>query len=77
MQICIYRKKYVNGSGNSERNVKNKNKNTTLRYIHLCHQKPNPTRETVPLPEIKSAKMQNGISFKGKKEHTICFFEKS
>jgi hypothetical protein len=54
MQTRIYRKKFVNGSVNSEGHLKKIKKKQARRLfrprsIHLCHQKPNPARETVPL----------------------------
>jgi hypothetical protein len=52
MQTRIYRKKYANGSVKSQGHLKKYIKNpgaTLIRSIHLCHQKPSPTRETVPL----------------------------
>jgi hypothetical protein len=74
MQTCIYRKKYVNGTGNSERNVKNiKNQARSLDLsIYVIKSLIQLVRQS---QKIKSAKMPR--SFKGKKEHTICFFEKS
>jgi hypothetical protein len=49
-KLALIGKKYVNGSVNLEGN---KNKNLARRFlwpisIHICHQKPNTARETVP-----------------------------
>ncbi len=61
-QTRIHRKKYVNGSVNSEGHLKNIYINQAWRLfrprsIHLSHKKPNPARETVllvPLIVFKS-----------------------
>ncbi len=58
MQIHIYRMKRVNGSENSKEHLKKYLKIQARRLswprsIHLCHQKPNPARETVPLRQQK------------------------
>jgi hypothetical protein len=57
MQTRIYRKKYVNGSVMARRDIK-KIENQARRLftpipIYLCHQKPYPARETVPLSQEK------------------------
>jgi hypothetical protein len=55
MQTRINRKKYVNVSVNSEGLFKNKNQARRLFRpisIHLCHQKPDTARETVPLNHL-------------------------
>jgi hypothetical protein len=54
MQTRIYRKKYVNSSVYFEGHLKKFFLNQARRLfrprsIHLCHQKPNPAHETVPL----------------------------
>jgi hypothetical protein len=51
-QTCSYRKKYVNGSviGRTSNKIKNQVQRLFRPIsIYLCHQKPNPARETVPL----------------------------
>jgi hypothetical protein len=54
MQTGIYRKKYDNGSVNSEEHLKKKPGRHLFRpmSIHLCHQTPNPARQTVPLKSL-------------------------
>jgi hypothetical protein len=54
IQTRTYRKKNVNGSVNSEGHtnkffLSQARGLFSTRSIHLCHQKPNPARETVPL----------------------------
>ncbi len=65
MQTHIYRRKYVHGSVNSERH-QNKKKQCCDAYwgldlVHLCHQKPNPARETVPFNHNKKLAPECGI----------------
>ncbi len=64
MQIRIYRKKYVNGSVNSEGHLNKKTMVRRLlrpRSVHLCHQKPNPAGETVPFIINKNEAPEFGI----------------
>jgi hypothetical protein len=54
MQTRIYLKKYVNGFVNLEGHLKILFLNQARRLftsisVHLCYQKPNPSREAVPL----------------------------
>jgi hypothetical protein len=69
-QTRINRKKYVNDSVNSEGFKKIKPGRRLFRSIsiHLCHQKPNTARETVPLIGVSVAGEEAGTGSEEEEE---------